>query len=61
MPTYSYRCNTCGIFEYRQSMRDMNLAYCPTCMGGVEKVFTPSPIIFSGSGFYVTDSKKDLK
>jgi putative FmdB family regulatory protein len=57
MPTYRYRCNVCGEFDYVQSMRDMTLAYCPTCMARVEKVFSSAPVIFNGSGFYSTDSK----
>lgn len=57
MPTYRYRCGVCGEFDYVQSMRDIRLAYCPTCMGAVEKVFAASPVIFNGSGFYSTDSK----
>jgi predicted nucleic acid-binding Zn ribbon protein len=40
-------------------MRDTRLAYCPTCMGKVEKVFTSAPVIFNGSGFYSTDGKKN--
>jgi putative FmdB family regulatory protein len=57
MPTYRYRCTVCGDFDYVQSMNDKSLSHCPTCLGGVEKIFTPSPIIFNGSGFYSTDSK----
>lgn len=57
MPTYTYRCDVCGVFEYRQSMRDTRLAYCPTCHGKVEKLFNASPVIFNGSGFYSTDNK----
>jgi putative FmdB family regulatory protein len=47
----------CGEFDYVQSMRDSTLAYCPTCMGMVEKLFSSAPIIFNGSGFYSTDKK----
>jgi putative FmdB family regulatory protein len=57
MPTYRYRCNVCGEFDYVQSIRDMTLAYCPTCMARVEKVFSSAPVIFNGSGFYSTDSR----
>jgi putative FmdB family regulatory protein len=57
MPTYRYRCNVCGEFDYVQSMQDNNLVQCPTCMAKVEKVFSSAPIIFNGSGFYSTDSK----
>lgn len=57
MPTYTYRCESCGDFDYIQSMRDIVLAYCPTCHGKVIKLFNPSPVIFNGPGFYSTDSK----
>jgi predicted nucleic acid-binding Zn ribbon protein len=39
-------------------MRDSTLAYCPTCMASVEKIFSASPVIFNGSGFYSTDKGK---
>ena len=31
MPTYDYRCVTCGTFEWTQSFSDADLAQCPTC------------------------------
>jgi putative FmdB family regulatory protein len=58
MPTYVYRCKTCGVtFECRQSMRDEPLSECPECDGEVRRVIQPVPILFKGPGFYVTDSK----
>ena len=32
---------------------------CPRCHGKAHRLFSPVPIIFKGSGFYVTDSTKD--
>ncbi len=31
---------------------------CPECAGLVHKVFHPAGIIFKGSGWYITDSRK---
>ena len=58
MPTYVYRCRTCGVtFECQQKMMDAPLTDCPDCGGGVHRVIQPVPIFFKGPGFYVTDSK----
>lgn len=58
MPTYVYRCKTCGLtFERRQKMTDPPLTACPECLGRVRRVFQPVPIFFRGPGFYVTDNK----
>jgi putative FmdB family regulatory protein len=59
MPTYVYRCETCGLtFERRQSMMDAPLTDCPECAGKVHRVIQPVPIFFKGPGFYVTDNKR---
>lgn len=31
MPVYEYECQTCGVFEYTQSINDPALQECPTC------------------------------
>ena len=59
MPTYEYECKSCPHrFEKRQSFSDAPIAECPRCQGSSRRVFHPTPIIFKGSGFYVTDSRK---
>jgi len=59
VPTYEYECNSCRHrFEKRQSFSDTPVAECPLCHGASRRVFFPAPIIFKGSGFYVTDSRK---
>ncbi|WP_037571606.1 FmdB family zinc ribbon protein [Spirochaeta cellobiosiphila] len=59
MPTYDYECPECGNFEYFQSMSDDPLTLCPTCNNPVKRLIGGgSGLIFKGSGFYVTDSKK---
>lgn len=62
MPVYEYECETCSCrFELRQSFSDSPVASCPRCQGSARRVFAPVPIIFKGSGFYVTDHRNDGK
>jgi putative FmdB family regulatory protein len=59
MPTYVYACDSCGTqFEQFQSFKDEPLRTCPSCAGAVRRVFQPVGIVFKGSGWYVTDSRK---
>lgn len=59
MPTYVYACDSCGSqFEQFQSFKDEPLRICPSCAGSVRRVFQPVGIVFKGSGWYITDSRK---
>ncbi len=59
MPLYEYECENCGNrFERFQSIKDAPLRQCPQCAGRVHKVLHPAGIIFKGSGWYITDSRK---
>jgi putative FmdB family regulatory protein len=59
MPTYEYQCTVCGHrFEKFQSFSAEPLKECPVCGEPVKKVIAPAGIIFKGSGWYITDSKK---
>jgi putative FmdB family regulatory protein len=59
MPTYVYACDTCGAqFERFQSFKDEPLQTCPACASAVRRVFQPVGIVFKGSGWYITDSRK---
>lgn len=59
MPTYEYSCKKCGErLEVMQSFKDKPLKRHDTCGGDLQKVFHPAGLIFKGSGFYVTDSRK---
>jgi putative FmdB family regulatory protein len=59
MPTYEYRCGECGQHvEVVQSFADAPLTECGSCGGPLRKVFAPVGIVFKGSGFYKTDSRK---
>ena len=59
MPTYEYRCNSCGEhLEVVQSFSDDALTKCPNCgKKALRKVFSPVGIVFKGSGFYKTDNR----
>ena len=59
MPTYSYRCRDCGVaFDIQQSFDEDSLTVCPQCNGGLRKLFNTVGVVFKGSGFYRTDSRK---
>jgi putative FmdB family regulatory protein len=59
MPLYEYRCAECGVrFELHQHFDDAPLTVCPECGGEVHRLIGPAGIVFKGSGFYSTDSRK---
>ena len=61
MPTYQYACsNTEGKHEFEvvQSFTDAALSECPQCGAPVRKVYGSVGVVFKGSGFYRTDSRK---
>jgi len=59
MPTYEYRCTSCGHqFEKAQKFTDEAIKVCPVCGQVVRKVFHPAGVVFKGSGWYVNDSRK---
>ncbi len=61
MPTYWYRCQTCHHeFEEFQKISDPPVKECPKCNGIVMRVITGgSGLVFKGSGFYITDYRKE--
>jgi putative FmdB family regulatory protein len=62
MPIYEYECGKCRHrFEVKQSFKDKPQAECPQCKEIARRVFHPAPIIFKGSGFYVTDHRDSPK
>lgn len=61
MPQYTYRCNHCEHeFDTTHSITQDALKTCPECQKDeLRKVINFVPgIAFKGSGFYVTDNKK---
>ena len=59
MPTYQYACTSCGErLEVVQKFSDDPLTECPACSGTLRKVFSAVGVVFKGSGFYKTDSRR---
>ncbi len=59
MPLYDYACPQCGrVFEVRHGFDEGYGQPCEACGGPLRRVFNPAPVLFKGSGFYVTDSRR---
>jgi putative FmdB family regulatory protein len=61
VPTYQYACtNPEGKHEFErvQSFTDAAVSECPECGAPVRKVYGSVGVVFKGSGFYRTDSRK---
>ena len=61
MPTYEYRCPSCGNeFEKFQRMSDEPVAPCPSCGADSQRRLSAGAgLLFKGSGFYITDYRSD--
>jgi putative FmdB family regulatory protein len=59
VPLYDYQCKKCHkVTEVRHGFTDVYDEPCPDCGGTLARVFNPAGIVFKGSGFYITDSRK---
>ncbi len=60
MPTYAYRCKSCGHeYEKFQKITDTTKAKCPKCGKRGERMISGGAgVVFKGSGFYETDYKR---
>lgn len=59
MPLYDYACTQCGkVFEVRHGFGEPHVKPCEACGAPLRRVFNPAPVLFKGSGFYVTDSRR---
>ena len=59
MPIYEYECGDCHFqFERKQRFDEEPVAICPKCQGKARRIIHSIPVIFKGSGFYITDSRK---
>lgn len=59
MPLYDYACTKCGrTHEVRHGFDESYGEPCEACGGAMRRVFNPAPVLFKGSGFYVTDSRR---
>ena len=63
MPTYEYVCTKCKHrFDAFQKISQPPLTQCPLCSGPVQRIINGGAgMIFKGSGFYITDYKKEKK
>jgi putative FmdB family regulatory protein len=56
VPVYEYHCKQCGHrFELRQGFDSEPAAPCPECKEIANRQISLVPVIFKGSGWYVTD------
>jgi putative FmdB family regulatory protein len=61
MPIYEYHCQSCGhTLEVLQKISDEPLINCPKCgKNSLEKIISATQFQLKGSGWYVTDFKKE--
>jgi len=60
MPTYEYQCQACdAVYELQQSFSAESTHTCEKCGKGIAKRVLHAPrVVFKGSGWYITDSRK---
>jgi putative FmdB family regulatory protein len=60
LPVYEFECTGCSShFELIRSFSDDGTVSCPECGCDAQRIFSPVPVIFKGSGFYVTDHRNN--
>ena len=60
MPIYEYQCAACGaVTDIKHGFKESANEPCAACgSNDLKRLFNPAGIVFKGSGFYVTDSRK---
>jgi putative FmdB family regulatory protein len=60
MPVYSFICSVCGErFERKSSFSEDHMHFvCPNGHEQVRRVYSAPAVFYKGSGFYVTDHRK---
>ena len=58
MPTYEYECSAGHRYEKRQGFDAPPTQRCAQCRRTARRVLYVPSVVFKGSGFYVTDSRK---
>jgi putative FmdB family regulatory protein len=58
MPTYEYECPSGHRYETREGFDAPATQKCIKCRKTARRILFAPPIVFKGSGFYVTDSRK---
>lgn len=62
MPMYRYVCQSCGNEEvHLHSVNESPSLKCVRCGSDMVRTIGRVGIVFKGSGFYITDSRKDSK
>jgi len=60
MPIYEYECLECGThFDKLQRFGEPDPETCPQGHKNVHRLLSQPAIIFKGSGFYVTDNRRN--
>ncbi len=62
MPTYEYRCGSCGhhFEKFSPRISDVSSIDCPKCDGKADRLISGGAgLLFRGSGFYTTDYRSD--
>jgi len=57
MPVYEFDCPKCGKMEISLNVNKRNLKKCPNCGSKLKRIYSPSGLVFNGTGFYSTDYK----
>jgi putative FmdB family regulatory protein len=59
MPVYEYECRKCAKrFEVARGFHETGGGVCPDCGRKGQRIYSVPPLLFKGSGFYVTDHRK---
>ena len=61
MPLYDYQCEAGHRYEKRESFGSPAQQPCEKCGKPARRLLNAPPILFKGSGWYVTDSKRTLR
>jgi putative FmdB family regulatory protein len=60
MPIYEYECLECGLhFDKLQRFGEPGPETCPRGHDRIHRLLSQPAIIFKGSGFYVTDNRRN--
>jgi putative FmdB family regulatory protein len=59
LPLYEYQCRACRkTADVRHGFKETFEGKCEECGGEMARVYSAAGIVFKGSGFYLTDSRK---
>jgi putative FmdB family regulatory protein len=61
VPLYDYQCEAGHRYEKRESFGSPAQQPCEQCGKPAQRLLNAPPILFKGSGWYVTDSKRTLR